>query len=546
MADFTLLRPWWLVLLFLPLIFVYIDFAKHHKLQNFIREDIINYLTPKKKKKKVIEEIDEETDEPTEESKTISEEEQKQLIAKPKLWKKYGWLIVPYFFGVFALSGPAVSQSKNLFQSQENWVWVLDYSDSMLATDIQKTPRYKKVRYSLIQLLNASKAHRRIGLLAYTSDTYVVSPMTDDNSTIIYQLQELSPEIMPSKGSEPLQALEKAKEMLDRDPSIPGNILLVLDDVKNEIEVNDLTKFIKECPYPVYIFAIGTTMGSPIMINDKYLTDKEGNTVMAKSHLDLIQRVAKDSETVVFFETGGEAPRLESIYEYEHPKYKKTEKSKYIHKDIGYYFMFVALIACAGFIRNYFFVIAFAMILGTSAMTLPSEALAEGLTEEDAILYPNEYGYQLYTEEKYEEALKFLTDPLWRGNAYYRLERYEKALQEYQILGNNAEAKYNIGNCFAHLKNFDDAILAYNQALKLDRKHANAAYNKTIVIEFLRKIHEDNVRKQAIAEAQNDLDLNLGGDLVLLSPTTEGASLLQRRLILQQKKKRVKTPEQIW
>ena len=59
MADFTLLRPWWLIMLLLPLMFIYIDFAKHYKLQNFINEDIINYLKPKKiTKKDVVEDED--------------------------------------------------------------------------------------------------------------------------------------------------------------------------------------------------------------------------------------------------------------------------------------------------------------------------------------------------------------------------------------------------------------------------------------------------------------------------------------------------------
>ena len=97
MVDITLFRPWWLILLLLPLIFVYYDFAKHYKLQNFIREDIINYLMPKKRKKISFEELlkdQEETEEKDENSlkNTISNEEKEELIAKPKLWKKYGWL----------------------------------------------------------------------------------------------------------------------------------------------------------------------------------------------------------------------------------------------------------------------------------------------------------------------------------------------------------------------------------------------------------------------------------------------------------------------
>ncbi len=88
MADFVLLRPWWLVLLLLPLLFVYVDFAKHYKLQNFINEDIINYLKPKKNLKK---DLDEDEDDNI--NATVTSEEQKLLISKPRLWKKFGWLV---------------------------------------------------------------------------------------------------------------------------------------------------------------------------------------------------------------------------------------------------------------------------------------------------------------------------------------------------------------------------------------------------------------------------------------------------------------------
>ncbi|MGN1393927.1 MAG: VWA domain-containing protein [Succinivibrionaceae bacterium] len=555
MADFTLLRPWWLILLFLPLIFVYIDFAKHYKLQNFIREDIINYLKPKKNNKEEEEDVvipeddgkEEKAQEIEKPTKTISEAEQKMLIAKPRLWKKFGWLMIPYIFAVIALCGPAISQQKSLFQSEENWVWAIDYSDSMLAKDIQGTSRYEKARYSLIELLNSSKIHRRISLVAFTSDSFLVSPLTDDKSTILFFLHELSPSIMPVKGSNPLSGLQKAIELLDREPNVPGNILLVLDDVKNEVEVEDLTKAINDCPYPVYIFSVGTAMGAPIMINNKYLTDKDGKTIMANSHLDLIQRVARDSDSKAFYETGGEAPHLEAMYEYQHPKYKLTEKRKYEHKDIGYYFMLISMIACLGFIKNYFFMIVFALSVVTTTLTVSSDALAGELTEADAKAYPNEYGYQLFTEEKYEEALKYFTNPMWKGNSYYKLGRYDKALQEYLIVGNDADAKYNIGNCFAHLGIYDDAIKAYNQALKLDRKHADASNNKTVILEFLRLKEEEKAKKQAIIDAQNNLDLGIDNtEIVLLAPSSDGVNILQRRLFLQRKDRKTKTPEQTW
>ena len=240
MADFVLLRPWWLVLLLLPLLFVYVDFAKHYKLQNFINEDIINYLKPKKNLKK---DFDEDEDDNI--NATVTSEEQKLLISKPRLWKKFGWLVIPYVFAVTALCGPAVSQDSNLFQNDENWIWVVDTSLSMLATDLNPN-RMQRVKYSLLELLHASKAHRHIGIVAFTNESYVVAPPTDDSSSLLYLLQELDPTIMPreAQGSNPIEGLKEARKILDQDHKTPGNILLVLDDVKTSPEdVADAVNF---------------------------------------------------------------------------------------------------------------------------------------------------------------------------------------------------------------------------------------------------------------------------------------------------------------
>ncbi len=564
--EFSILRPWWLLFLLLPLLFVYVDFGKHYKLQNFIREDIINYLMPKKKKKN--DDLDYDPDENEQPSDHITEQETKELVAKPKLWKKYGWLLFPYFCAVIALSGPAITQERSLFQSDENWVWVLDSSYSMLANDLSPN-RFQRVRNSLIELLNASKTHRRIALLTFAGDNYLISPPTDDVSTLLFNLNEVDPNIMPVPGSEPLPALQRAQEILSTDKELPGNILLITDDIKDKVEAEKIINFINDCPYPVYIYAIGTSKGTPIMINDEVLRTRnsDGSTevIMASSHLDLIQKVAQDTQSKVFFEVedAAQAPRLVEMYSYDHPKYFHTDKSKYLNKDIGYWFLLGSLISILGFFRNYFFVLLFVFSIGSSAMLLPKDAMAEdqqtvraassiptGLDPESS---PKEYGYYLYMQGKYDEALKYFNDePRWRGNTLYRLGRYTEAIIEYQALGNDASAKYNIGNCYAHLFSentpnaLDNALLAYDQALKIDPSHANASQNKTIILNYLEQIKAKKQRTITVVDEASGKKFVFNENDVLVTPEAP-VSLMKRRLLLQQRDKKVQVkPEQIW
>ncbi len=565
--EFTILRPWWFLLILLPLLFIYIDFGKNYKLQNFIREDIMNYLTPKKNKKKVDPFAEEDSEEITEEQekakKQLLKQEQQVLLGKPKLWKKFGWLMFPYCCAVIALAGPAISQERSLFQSDENWVWVLDTSYSMLAEDMHPS-RFQRAKISLIELLNASKQHRRISLIAYAGEDYLISPPTDDVSTILFNLQELDPTLMPVPGSEPLKALERAQQILEHDSQTPGNILWITDDVKSEVEAAEVAKLIKDSKYPIYIYAIGTNAGAPVKVNNQILRDKNGNIVMAQTHLDLIQKVAQNSGSKAYYEVSDEAPNLVQIYSYEHPKYMKTNKSKYLHIDIGYWFMLGCIFTVVAFFRNYFFVIAFTVCLGVTSLTYSPKALADDQQDEvpviqekkkqnkpihiDAKTYPNEYGYALYQQGRFDEALNYFTDPRWRGNTLYRLGKYTNALLEYQKLGNDADAKYNIGNCFVQIGGANalkDALLAYDQALSLDPAHADANQNKTIILNYMRK-QEESVNRTVtiIDEAGHKVDFQASD---ILATPEKSESLMKRRLILQSKKKgSVTIPEQVW
>jgi cytochrome c-type biogenesis protein CcmH/NrfG len=67
------------------------------------------------------------------------------------------------------------------------------------------------------------------------------------------------------------------------------------------------------------------------------------------------------------------------------------------------------------------------------------------------------------------------------GNAYAYLKRYDDAIEAYrQALRVNpeyAEVWYNLGYAYAYLKRYDDAIEAYRQALRVNPEYAAAWYN---------------------------------------------------------------------
>jgi tetratricopeptide (TPR) repeat protein len=98
--------------------------------------------------------------------------------------------------------------------------------------------------------------------------------------------------------------------------------------------------------------------------------------------------------------------------------------------------------------------------------------------------------------ELYREALEHRPTSgaarLGLGVAMYRLHRYEDAIQEFDRAGrllraapDRARANFNRGNASVALARLEDALEAYQAALRLDPSDQDARYNLALVIRLL-------------------------------------------------------------
>ena len=88
----------------------------------------------------------------------------------------------------------------------------MDMSYSMYATDIAPN-RLTQARFKALDLLQLFK-EGETGLIAYAGDAFTVSPLTTDVTTLENLIPSLSPEIMPSKGSNVLAGIDQAVSLL--------------------------------------------------------------------------------------------------------------------------------------------------------------------------------------------------------------------------------------------------------------------------------------------------------------------------------------------
>lgn len=136
------------------------------------------------------------------------------------------FLVLSALCMIFSLAGPTWTRLPvPTFKQVQPRVIVLDLSDNMLVKDL--TPdRLTRAKFKLHDLLKHRDAGQ-FGLLVYTSEPFVVSPLTDDAQTIDALLSSLSPRIMPVSGQNLDTALEEAGQLIKNAGYKTGQVIVL-------------------------------------------------------------------------------------------------------------------------------------------------------------------------------------------------------------------------------------------------------------------------------------------------------------------------------
>ena len=134
-----------------------------------------------------------------------------------------------WFFGIIAVAGPTWKKEPTpLTEDQSALFIVMKVTPDMLAQDIQPS-RLQRSAQKIGDLL-ALRPGSRTGLIAYAGSAHLVMPLTSDPEVIRFFAAELAPEVMPTPGDDPVQAIALANQRLQVS-GLPGSIVLVADHV---------------------------------------------------------------------------------------------------------------------------------------------------------------------------------------------------------------------------------------------------------------------------------------------------------------------------
>lgn len=425
---------------------------------------------------------------------------QDHKVSRSLLWLPgLGWLIA-----ALALANPVwEKQPQPLYQTSAARVIVLDLSRSMLDQDL-KPSRLARARFKIEDVL-AHNDEGQTGLVVFAGDAFAVTPLTRDVDTIRALLKSLDPGLMPVQGSRADLGLEKAGELLQQAGLSNGQILLFADGVTGN-KARKAAAQLRTRGYRVSVLGVGGNKAEPLTnAQGQLLRTTDGKLIVPQLESTALQAVAEagggryrtfnsgDSDINALLDNGAPLRTGNNLI--------SGEMQGQDWKDRGPWLAVLLLpLAALAFRRGWLL----SMVLLVGVLSPPQPAMAANW--EDLWQRPDQQAAKALSEKDYEHASQVAEDPLLRGSAEYRRGNYPRALEDFSRTG-GVTADYNRGNVLAKLGRYQDAISAYDSALKSEPGMEDAVANKAAVEALLRQQKkqkkDQSQSKQSSQDKQN-------------------------------------------
>lgn len=393
-----------------------------------------------------------------------------------------GWLLA-----ALALAGPVIEKlPQPVFQAAGARVVVIDLSRSMMAGDL-KPSRLVRARFKALTFLRRVK-EGRTGLVGFAGHPYALAPLTEDAQTIAALVPALEPKLMPIQGSRPGKALTLAVEMLKQAGAPGGDVLLITDGMDDPTEAFQAAEALKAAGGRLLILGMGTAEGAPIPSQGGgFLKDDGGSILLARFDPAPFQTLARRGGGRYEGMTADDgdldrllaaAERLQVTEEAGGPSDFSTD----LWREEGPWLLLPLLpLAALAFRRGWLGALFLSLLFGA--------APAEALEWDDLWKTPDQRGEQALRAGDAKRAAELFADPQRQGGAYYREGDYEKAAEAFGR-AEGAGARYNLGNALARQNRLDEALAAYEETLKKNPDHADAAFNRDLVKRLLEQQKE--------------------------------------------------------
>lgn len=396
---------------------------------------------------------------------------------------------------IIGIAGPTWHQLElPLIKSQSGLVIALDLSHSMDAQDI-KPSRLKRALFKISDLLRERK-EGLTGLVVFSGDAFVVTPLTDDVKTIEAMLTALETSIMPSKGHRADLAVAKGAELLKQAGLAHGSILLITSEL-SKTELDTTGKLAKEEGINISVLGIGSDEKAPIpKSGGGFVTDDKGALIITTLARENLKSLAETAHGI-FVTISADDSDVHALNDnlamwHALEQEKRQDLSRNLWHDQGYLLVLIALPFAALFFRRG--QLAFMLLF------LPHTLQA--FSWNDLWATSDQQASALFHQENFIEAEGLFQNPDWQAAANYKLGNFEKAADLYQNT-QSIDGLYNYATAKAKQGDLQAALQAYKQVLERQSDHEDALYNQKLIEDWLKE-QEQNQKDRQEQNQQQD------------------------------------------
>ena len=379
--------------------------------------------------------------------------------------RRRGWLegfavLSGLALAIIALAGPGWRAVPQPLQGGGSaLVIALDLSSAVQANDLQPS-RLVQARARIAALLQAHAGDA--GLVVWAEDAFVVSPLTPDAANVIVFLDALSPDIMPLDGQRPERAIELAGELLAQAGQAGGDILLLTADA-DEAAVRAAARA-AAAGHRVSVLAMGTLAGAGYRDREggihRSVLDPAALAALAAAGGGRVHGWDGPASDVAAALGGGVADGA--------AKAASAGQGGMVREDGGFWLLPVAMVLLLLAFRRGGVLAVLALCL---LLPQPPAFAADGEPPEATTWRRADQAAHLRSVEA-EEA--------------YRQGDFAAAARGFAGLP-GADAAYNRGNALARAGRYEEAIAAYDEALRAEPGMADALANRSAVEAAMRR-----------------------------------------------------------
>ena len=409
-------------------------------------------------------------------------------------------LLAMWIIAAVAIAGPAFKKIPvPVYQKEDALIILLDLSPSMLAGDSAPS-RVVQARREVLDLLTIRK-EGLTGLIVYSGDAFIVSPLTSDTETIALLVPNLAPITMPTIGNDPVDAIKLASKLRTGAGINKAKLLWITDELP-ESDFDDIKRLLVDSNFDVSILGIGTKEGAPIpLANGGFLKDVKNVVVIPKLNETALQKMANITNGIYRRSVVSDADIIDLI---EFTSSAELDDSSEVllqefdaWEDEGPWLALLLLpLLAIGFRKGW--------LLGLLILISPIEQSYADVWQ-DLWATKDQQAAALLNQGDAKTAAQLFEDPQWQAIAQHRAGEFDKAAEGFNE--QTAASLYNKGTALARAGKIPEAIASYTEALKLNPKMEDAKFNKAL-LESLPPPPENDQQKNEQDKSSEQSDQN--------------------------------------